>query len=293
VVQNLNLAIAKGEIYGFLGPNGAGKTTTVRMLLGLTVPDSGTIRINGEVVSRNDSFYRNQIGVVPEKHPSGMWKWMSAYEYLQLFCRLYSVEQAEMKIEEILTRLQLWPHRHKYIRQFSRGMLQKLSFARATIHNPQILLLDEPISGLDPYGISQIRDLIAQEHAKGKTIIISSHLLSEIEKFCTRVGIMYGGQLVQQGPTKEVIASLIVNRVYHIDVETADEALLESLRAQSFVSEVKVEGRLIVVTVDKNDDYRKQLSKICFDHNLPPLLIQEQAHSLEEAFLSLTQGEQK
>lgn len=287
-VDNLSLTIDRGEIYGFLGPNGAGKTTTIRMLLGLTTPDSGQILIDGEPVSTTGTSYRRRIGVVPEKHPSGMWNWMTSTEYLQLFCKLFDVENSAEKINAAFERLQLSEHRNKLIRQFSRGMMQKLSFARAMIHNPDILLLDEPISGLDPYGIHQIRDIILEEHKKGKTIIISSHLLTEIEKFCTRIGIIYKGQLVSENATKTVIDSLIPNRIFRIDVEHAEQELTEKLANLTFVQEVSLSGNSVMVTVGKDSDYRKELSKFFFEEGMPPLLIQEQAHSLEDAFLSLT-----
>jgi ABC-type multidrug transport system ATPase subunit len=287
-VDNLSLLVGRGEIYGFLGPNGAGKTTTIRMLLGLTRPDSGQIIINGEKIIPTDTSYRRLIGVVPEKHPSGMWNWMTATEYLQLFCNLFDVDVRNKKIGEALERLQLSEHRNKLIRQFSRGMMQKLSFARAMIHNPDILLLDEPISGLDPYGIHQIRDIILEEHKKGKTIIISSHLLTEIERFCTRIGIIYKGRLVSENTTKIVIDSLVPNRVFRIDIEFVEEQLTKKLSVLPFVQEVSVSENSVMVTVDKDGDYRKELSRFFYEEGFPPLLIQEQALSLEDAFLSLT-----
>ncbi len=287
-VDKLSLTVDRGEIYGFLGPNGAGKTTTIRMLLGLAKPDSGQIFINGESVLPTDTAYRRLIGVVPENHPSGMWSWMTATEYLQFFCNLFQVDDRKNKINAALERLQLSEHHNKLIRQFSRGMMQKLSFARAMIHNPEILLLDEPISGLDPYGIHQIRDIILEEHKKGKTIIVSSHLLTEIEKFCTRIGIIYKGQLVSENATKTIIDSLIFNRVFRIDIEHVDTNLSEKLLTLPYVQTVTTSGNTVMVTVEKEGDHRKDLSKFFFEEGIPPLLMQEQAHSLEDAYLSLT-----
>lgn len=287
-VENLNLTIKKGEIYGFLGPNGAGKTTTIRMLLGLTVPTSGEIHLFGSKLIPGDTSYRKRIGVVPEKHPRGMWKWMTSVEYLQLFSDMYGVKGSHEKINRSLERLQLSEHKNKKISQFSRGMMQKLSFARALIHNPDILLLDEPISGLDPIGIRQIHDIILEEHKQGKTIFLSSHLLTEIEKFCTRIGIIYEGSLVSEDSTKNIIGSLALERMYRIDVETISDEIVTELQALDVVKQVRTEGNSLYISVEKEGDHRKTLSQFLYSKDSPPLLIQEQTNTLEDAFISIT-----
>lgn len=287
-VDTLSLNIDKGEIYGFLGPNGAGKTTTLRMLLGLTKPDSGEIYINGELINETNSSYRADIGVVPEKHPSGMWKWMTAMEYLQLFGNLYDVSDSASRISSMLEHLDLGDHKNKPICKFSRGMMQKLSFARALIHDPEILLLDEPISGLDPFGIHQMRDLILEQHAKGKTIIVSSHLLSEVEKFCTRIGIIHHGKLITENATSRIIDSIISTKTFRIEIDNFPDGLVQKLQKQPFVVNAKLEDSVLFVAVEKEGDYRKAISNFLYDLGVSPLLIQEQVKTLEEAFLSIT-----
>ena len=287
-VRNLSLNIKKGEIYGFLGPNGAGKTTTIRMLLGLSTPDSGTIRINGIRVTQKDNTYKANIGVVPEKHPYGIWKWMNGKEYLRLFCDLYDVKNYNKRISDLLEKMELSEHRNKPICQYSKGMMQKLSFARAIIHDPDILLLDEPISGLDPFGIRQMRDLILEQNKNGKTIFVSSHLLAEIEKFCTRIGIIYNGELIKEDSTKNIIDSIGYLKTYRIEFEQSPLFLQEKLLGLKFVSSVTIEKNILWVSVDKAGDYRKHLSNFFFENELPPLLIQEDIKTLEEAFLSIT-----
>lgn len=287
-VDNLSLNIDPGEIYGFLGPNGAGKTTTIRMLLGLTNPDSGEIFIGGKPVNPGDSSYRALIGVVPEKHPTGMWKWMTATEYLQLFSDLLAVPDSRSRIAASLERLDLGEHRNKPIHQFSRGMMQKLSFARALIHDPQILLLDEPISGLDPFGIRQIRDLILEQHALGKTLFVSSHLLSEIEKFCTRIGIIYQGKLITEDATDKIIDSIIPSKIYRIEMDDIPEDLIKKLVQLPFIHEAKIENSSLLVSVDKAEDHRKDLSNFLYGCGVSSLIMQEQTKTLEEAFLSIT-----
>jgi ABC-2 type transport system ATP-binding protein len=287
-VNNLSLNIKEGEIYGFLGPNGAGKTTTIRMLLGLSTPNSGKILINGKEIGPNNSSYKATIGVVPEKHPNGIWKWMNGTEYLQLFCDLYNVQDSKTRIKTLLEQLELEPHKNKPINQYSRGMMQKLSFARAIIHDPAILLLDEPISGLDPFGIHQMRDLILEQHKKGKTLFVSSHLLSEIEKFCTRIGIIYNGELVKEDSTGNIIDSIIPQRTYRIELEELPSTLQQKFSQLPFVTDVKAEESTLRVSVNKESDHRKEISNFLFSCGLSPLLVQEETKTLEEAFLSIT-----
>jgi len=287
-VDNLSLSIKEGEIYGFLGPNGAGKTTTIRMLLGLTTADSGKMFIHGKEIDYTHSSYKAQIGVLPEKHPSGMWKWMNGEEYLQLFCDLYGVKEAKTKIKNLFEQLELDEHKYKPIRQYSRGMMQKLSFARAIIHDPDILLLDEPLSGLDPFGIHQMRDLILTQHRKGKTLLISSHQLLEIEKFCTRIGIIYHGKLVKEDSTKQIIDSIIPSNNYSIELDAVSPSLLQKIRLLSFILDARIENTTLFVSVDKEKDHRKDISKFLYECDLSPLSIQEVTKTLEEAFLSIT-----
>lgn len=292
VVDRISITVQRGEIYGFLGPNGAGKTTTMRMVLGLLVPDGGDIIIDGERLNPGSVEYRRRIGVVPEKHPRGMWKWMTAGEYLSVFGEFFGVSGMEKKIDASLERLQLSEHRNKRINRFSRGMLQKLSFARAMIHDPDILLLDEPISGLDPIGIRQIRDIILEEQQKGKTIILSSHLLTEIEKFCTRIGIVYRGRLVSEQPTAEVLSLLLADRTYEIDVETVPSGLVEELSELPFVTGAFARSTTLHVSVNRDDDHRKELSRYLFEKGVPPLLMREKTRTLEDAFIAITSNEQ-
>jgi len=195
-VDGIDLNIPKGEIYGFLGPNGAGKTSTILMLLGVTRPTAGDIWLFGEKYSPRRLELRKRIGVVPEKHPRGVWPWMTAGEYLSFFADLFEVPRAAERIDALLVKVELARFRSRRIRDFSRGMLQKLSIIRALLHDPDILFLDEPISGLDPIGIKQVRDLILSENREGRTVFISSHQLSEMEKICHRVAIIFRGRLV-------------------------------------------------------------------------------------------------
>ena len=287
-VAGIDLNIPAGEIYGFLGPNGAGKTSTIMMLLGVVKPTAGEIRLFGEVYSPARLDLRRRIGVVPEKHPAGMWTWMTAGEYLRMFAELFAVEQAERRIDHLLERVGLEQVKNKKFAQFSRGMLQKLSIARALLHDPDILFLDEPISGLDPFGVKQIRDLILEESREGRTIFVSSHLLSEMEKVCQRVAIIYRGTLLAEDRMANLLSTLAKDREIHVDLGQVPADLPAKVKALDFVQDAAPRGNTLVVKVAKTGDSRRALSKYLIDQELVPLSLQEQSLSLEEAFVTIT-----
>jgi ABC-2 type transport system ATP-binding protein len=287
-VDGVNLNIPAGEIYGFLGPNGAGKTSTIMMLLGIVKPTSGEIRLFDETYTPKRLDLRRRIGMVPEKHPTGMWTWMTAGEYLQMFADLFGLEDSGRRIDHLLERVGLAEVKNKKFAEFSRGMLQKLSIVRALLHDPDILFLDEPISGLDPFGVKQIRDLILEENREGRTIFISSHVLSEMEKLCHRVAIIFGGKLLVEDQMKSMLSTLAKDREIHVDLEELPADLLGKVKALNFVQDATGEEKTLVVKVPKTGDYRKELSKYLIDQNLVPLSIQEKSLSLEEAFVTIT-----
>ena len=287
-VEGVNLNIPAGEIYGFLGPNGAGKTSTIMMLLGVVKPTAGEIRLFDEPYRPQRLDLRRRIGVVPEKHPAGMWTWMTAGEYLQMFAELFRVDDAGGRIDHLLERVGLAEVKNKKFSEFSRGMLQKLSIVRALLHDPDILFLDEPISGLDPFGVKQIRDLILEERREGRTIFISSHLLSEMEKVCQRVAIIFGGKLLAEDRMTSLLTTLAKDREIHVDLEEVPANLVAKIKALDFVQDAAEQEQTLIVKVAKTGDSRKALSKYLIDQQLVPLSIQEQSLSLEEAFVTIT-----
>jgi ABC-type multidrug transport system ATPase subunit len=287
-VDTVNLNIPAGEIYGFLGPNGAGKTSTIMMLLGIVKPTAGEIRLFDEPYSPKRLDLRRRIGMVPEKHPVGMWTWMTAGEYLRMFAELFGLEEANRRIDYLLERVGLAEVKNKKFSEFSRGMLQKLSIVRALLHDPDILFLDEPISGLDPFGVKQIRDLILEENREGRTIFISSHILSEMEKVCQRVAIIFGGKLMAEDRMKSLLTTLAKDREIHVDLEELPADLTAKVKKLKFVQDATGAEKTLIVKVPKTGDYRKELSKYLIDQNLVPLSIQEKSLSLEEAFVTIT-----
>jgi ABC-type multidrug transport system ATPase subunit len=287
-VDGLDLHVRAGEIYGFLGPNGAGKTSTLMMLLGIARPTAGEILLFGERYTPERLELRRRIGVVPEKHPRGVWPWMTAREYLELFADLFGVPGARARIDTLLERVALDSVRDKRIREFSRGMLQKLSFVRALLPDPDLLLLDEPISGLDPLGIRQVRDLIQTERREGRAILISSHQLSEMERLCDRVAIIARGRLLAEDAMATLLSRLTPEREIRVELEAIPQGLAEGMRKLPFVSGTEEIGTTFVVKVSREGDFRREVAQHLIGLGLVPLSISERQPSLEEVFVTIT-----
>jgi ABC-2 type transport system ATP-binding protein len=287
-VRELNMNIKAGEVYGFLGPNGAGKTTTLMMLLGIADPTSGEIELFGEHYTPRRLDLRKHIGVVPEKHPQSMWRWMTGGEYLRAFADLFEVEDADSRIAALLEQVELLEVRNRRIADYSRGMMQKLSIVRALLHDPDLLVLDEPISGLDPIGIKQVRDLVDAENRDGRTILISSHMLSEMEKLCHRVGIINRGTLVVEDTMSRIVSRLTGGREIRIELERYPEELASELEGLPYVLGITPQESGLVVKVPAEGDHRRDISQFFIQRDLVPLGIQEVSPSLEEAFVTIT-----
>lgn len=286
-VDDLNLNIEEGEIYGFLGPNGAGKTTTMLMLLGILKPTRGKINLMGEPLDKNPLALKKNIGVVSEKQY--LYKEMTAEEYLSFFADLYQVKNKKEKIEELLSAVGLLEVKNKKLGAFSRGMQQKIGFARALLHDPRLLLLDEPVSGLDPIGIKQIRDLIEKENKKGKTVFISSHLLSEVEKLCNKVAIINRGKLLAED-TMDNLRRKLTDFV-HLEIELAEvkKEIVIALGELDFIKEIHEEKNKLFLKVTTDKDHRAEISSTIARKGGVVLGINVKQMSLEEAFVTITQ----
>jgi ABC-2 type transport system ATP-binding protein len=204
-VQNMSIHVHKGDIYGFLGPNGAGKTTTIRMITGLIDPTSGSVFVDGMDVQKHVDKIRSIIGVLPESH--GFYGWMTGKEYLMFFAKMYGMSTVSgiKRVDELLERVSLHDKMKVPINQYSRGMKQRLGLAKTIIHQPKIIILDEPTLGLDPQGQKDIQQLILELNRQmNVTIFITSHLLKEIDEMCNRVAIVKKGQLLVEGLVSEL-----------------------------------------------------------------------------------------
>ncbi len=193
-VNSLSLSVRQGEIYGFLGANGAGKTTTIRMLLGILAPDAGEVRVCGRPVRRGDRDGRMLVGAVGETQH--LYSDMTCGDYLMFFAALYGLHDRAGRVAEVLADVGLLDRWSDRAQDLSKGLQQKLGLARALLHDPPVLLLDEPVSGLDPHGVREVREIIVRERDRGRLVFISSHILAEIALVADRVGIMQKGHLV-------------------------------------------------------------------------------------------------
>lgn len=202
-VQDLTLTVEQGEVFGFLGPNGAGKTTSVKMLLNLITPSSGRGYLFGQPLS--DASVRSKVGFLPEHFR--FHDWLTAQEFLALHADLYHIPrpEAHKRISELLELVSLIPHREKRLREFSKGMLQRIGLAQALLNRPGLVILDEPTSGLDPVGRRLVRDIIRDLRTQGTTVFLNSHLLSEVEITCDRVAFIKHGEVVRISPLKGLV----------------------------------------------------------------------------------------
>lgn len=203
-VDELNLEVKRNEIYGFVGPNGAGKTTTIKMLLGLLTPTSGSVNVLGYNPTERRVEMQEKIGYTPEipNFPG----YLSAWEMMEFYGGLYTETEIEGKrIEDLLKMVDLWNRKDQELKKFSKGMIQRLAFAQALIHEPELIILDEPISGLDPGGVKKVRDYIKKLPEQDVTVFLSSHILSEVEKVCDRMGVIKNGQIVREGMKKDLV----------------------------------------------------------------------------------------
>lgn len=213
-VKGLTLAVSQGEIFGFLGPNGAGKSTTIKMLMGLIKPGAGSIRIMGNSSSLPKS--RKHVGYLPE-NPS-FYDYLSAVEYLTFIARAFGIQNSVMRdrIESNLKLLDLWDARDRIIRGYSKGMVQRLGLAQTLIHDPDVYILDEPMSGLDPIGRALVKEIILDLKARGKCVFFSTHITADVETICDRVGIIVNGSMQRVDQVGSILIEGIIG--YHLKV---------------------------------------------------------------------------
>lgn len=282
-VSNINLKIRKGEIYGFLGPNGAGKTTTIRMLLGLMKPSSGTIKIFQKDLKKERINILAKVGSLVE-NPS-YYPHLTAYENLEALRKILGVPKS--RIDEVLEIVRLKDAADKKVKGFSLGMKQRLGIAASLLHNPELLILDEPTNGLDPSGIIEIRNLIKRlPEEYGMTIIISSHLLSEIDQMATQVGIVTKGKMIFQDSI-EAMRRFAQPKVV-IKVSDSEKGW-RSLVANGIKAEHKDD---LILFDECSDEKVAHIVQILVQEGISVYRVEEEKRSLEEIFLQMTTGEQ-
>ncbi|MDW8327464.1 MAG: ABC transporter ATP-binding protein [Anaerolineales bacterium] len=295
-VQNMNLNVAAGAIYGFVGPNGAGKTTTMRMLTTLLEPTSGEAWIAGHSIRRDPKGVRRVIGYMPDFF--GVYDDMTVWEYLDFFAACYHIPEATRRglINDLLELVDLAHRRDDQVDTLSRGMKQRLCLARTLAHDPQVLILDEPASGLDPRARIEIRELLVELSRMGKTVFFSTHILADVAEICTQVGIVEAGRLVAQGSLAEMQRRLKPHRTLQITlldkgIEAARSAIFGRENVLDF-RELDEPGEHICFEVDFAGD-EAAISAFLRDlvqRGLPVLRFTETAHDVEDVFMKVTQG---
>ena len=291
-VAGVDLSVQQGEIFGLVGPNGAGKTTTLRILATLLAPSAGTAEIAGMSVTRNPDQVRRVLGFMPDAF--GVYDDMKVWEYLDFFARCYGIapDARRRVIADLLELVDLAPKRDQYVQTLSRGMQQRLCLAHALVHDPQVLLLDEPASGLDPRARVELRELLRELRSMGKTILISSHILPELEELCTSVAIVDRGQVLAQGRVAEIEKRLRFGAVLRVRLLLEGEAL-EAARDRfatdpDVASAVLLDDGTIELGFRGDDEATARLLASTVAAGLPVVSFARAASDLEELFLQVT-----
>ena len=291
-VKNVNFHVEQGEIVGFLGPNGAGKTTTMRMLTGFLPPTTGQIKIDGHDVFRDSIAARRKIGYMPENVP--LYHDMRVREYLKFRAKLkgLSGRQARSRIADVVDTCGLGDVRKKMIKVLSKGFRQRVGLADALVHDPQLLILDEPTNGLDPNQIRQIRELIRQL-GKKHTILISTHILSEVEMTCNRVIIIDQGKVRAQDTPENLVADMRAAGKVHVELDADPDRVIETISELAAVKRVTHEStednwHLFEILVDSGTDARERIYQCVTENHWPLRTLHRRSATLEDVFVELT-----
>jgi ABC-2 type transport system ATP-binding protein len=290
-LNSLDLTVYKGDLFGFIGSNGAGKTTTLRILATFLTPTAGQAIVLGHDVVREADAVRHVIGYMPDFF--GVYKDMEVTEYLDFFGACYKIPtaQREKTVNDVLELVGLSEKKGALIGALSRGMQQRLGLARVLIHDPQVLLLDEPASGLDPRARIEMMAILQELQRMGKTIIISSHILSELQTLCNRVAIIERGKLIYSGPVQGVRDQMATGRVVWVRVKADQDKAIEILKGRSEVTEaVAQDGQIKVTLVDHETDH-SVIAEALVTGGARLLELREDELGLEEVFLRVTRGE--
>ena len=287
-VQELDLEVKEGEVFGFLGPNGAGKTTTVRMLVTLIGPTSGRASIGNLQVGKDDVEIRRTVGILTET--PGMYERLSAEKNLSIYARLYDVADVSGQVEKYLRMLGLWNRRADEVGSFSKGMRQKLAIARALLHEPAVLFLDEPTSGLDPEAAKLVRDFIEELKTQGRTIFLCTHNLDEADRLCDRIGI-FKSRLIKVDTPENLRKQMFGRRVV-IHLRSLNPAWGNMLQAYDFVQNVQAIDNRLVIGLTNPEEQNPLLVRRLVESGAEIQFVGELRHSLEDIYLQTIQAQQ-
>ncbi len=292
-VSHLSLHIPEGDLFGFVGPNGAGKTTTIRMVCGLLRATSGTVKIGNVKGAVGSREMKRMIGYVPDFF--GVYDNLKVREYMDMYGSMYGMYARDIArlTEDLLELVNLSDKKEVYVDTLSRGMKQRLCVARALLHNPKLLLLDEPSSGLDPRARVEMKELLKNLHSMGKTILISSHILSELSEMCTSIGIMNHGQLITSGRIEEIMAQLSGGNRIHIQIASGMETAVRILQEHAGIVLESVRENEVIVTNSSTDEEISALIGALIQNEVILTGFYREEGNLESLFMQLTGGDEK
>lgn len=289
-VDSLSLTIGKGEMFGFIGPNGAGKSTTIRFLATLLRASRGDALVNGHSVSRDPMAVRRSIGYMPDDF--GVYDGMKVWEFLDFFAVAYQLSRTQRKqiIPDVLELLDLTHKAYDYVNGLSRGMKQRLCLAKTLVHDPPVLILDEPSSGLDPRARIEVKALLKELRRMGKTILISSHILTELADCCTSVGIIERGKMLLHGPIDDVYRKIHGNQIVEARLGRNLDAGLTIIRSNPEVRDLKVDGEQITIEFSSPQHDSAALLKQLVLADVEVRSFAEKEPTLEDVFMLVTKG---
>ncbi|MBW3599628.1 MAG: ABC transporter ATP-binding protein [Planctomycetes bacterium] len=289
-VERLNFKIEAGETFGFIGPNGAGKSTTIRFLATLLKASRGEGIVNGHSVTRDPMNVRRSVGYMPDDF--GVYDGMKVWEFLDFFAVAYQIPRGRRKqvIGDVLELLDLAHKRDDYVNGLSRGMKQRLCLAKTLVHDPPVLILDEPASGLDPRARVEVKALLKELRRMGKTILISSHILTELADCCTSIGIIERGQLLMHGPISEVYRRIRGNRMIHIKFTDKMDVGLSLIRSSPHLRDVQVEDHSALLEWEGTDAQVTDLLRQLVNQGVGIRSFAEKDPTLEDVFMLVTKG---
>lgn len=292
-LNSLSMNITDNSIFGFVGPNGAGKTTTMKIMAGLLKADSGNIYINGEDVLKNPQKIREKIGYMPDFF--GVYDDLKVTEYMDFYAGTYYIPYADRPslIDSLLEIVDLSDKKDAYVDSLSRGMKQRLCLARSLIHDPNLIILDEPASGLDPRARVEMKEVLKQLKEMGKTIIVSSHILPELAEMCSEIGIIDHGQLVTQGTVNEIMNKIHKNRIVRVKTSSAKDTLIRLLKEQTKVGEITENADNIEFVFNGNYNDLTSILRNIIMNGIPVFSFGEAEGNLEEIFMTVTGGDEK
>jgi len=289
-VRGISLQIPKGEVFGFIGPNGAGKSSTIKVLATLLRDFTGRVKVNGIDVLWKPQAVREKIGYVPDFF--GVYEDLTVEEYLHFFAAAYRIDRARRKaiIGDVLELTDLVHKLQSPVDALSRGMKQRLSLARVLLHDPDLLLLDEPASGLDPRARIEMRELLKALKEMGKTILISSHILHELAQLCTRIGIIEAGTMVAQGSVNEIYRHLGLLRIVHVQVVDMSDELARRIQSVPGVNSVEQQVDRLAIKLHEDQMSIEDLHGHIVATGARIRMFQPEAMDMETAFMKLTEG---